>query len=272
MCEKELVEAISDKLGKNSERLMEQYENSKTFVGVKFFFLDNLLPVELTNQIYESFEIENQAWRLMSSFREKKYTSKEFKSFPSLLADITFALQSKEVISRVEEITGITEMHGDPTLYAGGLSMMKKGHFLNPHIDNSHDQNRSSYRRLNILFYVTPGWEESYGGHLQLWDKKVINSKTIQSKFNRLVVMETNPWSWHSVSEVKGNGVRCCVSNYFFSLEAPTEEELFHVTSFQAIPEKKLMRFVCSVDNKLRLLARSLKKDGFGKKDIYREK
>ena len=191
--------------------------------------------------------------------------------FSEILKDVTFALQDERVITIVENITGIKQLHGDSSLYAGGLSMMKKGHFLGPHIDNSHDQERESYRRLNILFYVTPKWNTESGGHLNLWDRKVINSKKIESRFNRLVVMETTPWSWHSVSEVKGEGERCCVSNYFFSSNSPTTEKSFHVTSFQALPNKKIMRLVCNIDNKMRLFVRYVKRSGFGRKDIYKQ-
>ena len=39
-----------------------------------------------------------------------------------------------------------------------GLAMFE-GDFLNPHVDNSHDANREKYRRLNLLFYVSPDWK-----------------------------------------------------------------------------------------------------------------
>ncbi|EGH74806.1 hypothetical protein PSYAR_30109, partial [Pseudomonas syringae pv. aceris str. M302273] len=45
---------------------------------------------------------------------------------------------------------------------------------------------------------------------------QVKSQKTIVSAFNRLVVMETNKDSWHSVSAVSVSTARCCVSNYYF--------------------------------------------------------
>ena len=41
---------------------------------------------------------------------------------------------------------------------------MTEGDFLNPHIDNSHDAKRERYRRLNLLYYVSPGWESAKRG------------------------------------------------------------------------------------------------------------
>ena len=99
--------------------------------------------------------------------------------------------------------------------------MMKNGDFLNPHIDNSHNSSRNKYRRLNLLFYVTPNWQESNGGNFELWNKKVTKPITVTSKFNRMVVMETTNYSYHSVSPIKVNAYRCCVSNYYFSVSPP---------------------------------------------------
>ncbi len=267
-----LVSKICNKLTKDSLNLREAYKSSKSKVGVCFFYLDDLLPKEDALEIYKAFQKEKEPWRLMDSFREKKYTSKNFEAFPKILENVTFALQDRRVIAIIEEITGIGSMDGDPTLYAGGLSMMNKGHFLGPHIDNSHNQERTSYRRLNLLYYVTPDWKKENGGHLNLWDREVKTSVEVESYFNRLVVMETTPWSWHSVSKVKTEGQRCCVSNYFFSQNSTIDREIFHVTSFQALPEEKFMRVICTLDNKLRSIARLVKKNGFGQKDVYEKK
>ena len=66
-----------------------------------------------------------------------------------------------------------------------------------------------------LLYYVTPGWRLENGGNLELWDCAVRRNVTLVSQFNRLVLMETTPWSWHSVSPVVADGFRCCVSNYY---------------------------------------------------------
>jgi hypothetical protein len=118
--------------------------------------------------------------------------------------------------------------------------------------DNSHDGERERYRRLNILFYVSKGWKLENGGNFELWDEARLTPKTIVSKFNRLVVMETNKNSWHSVSKVLAEQVRCCVSNYYFSLSSPESDNYYHVTSFLGRPDQKLKIFLGLLDNKVR--------------------
>lgn len=263
------INLIADKLTQNKEKLKLEYSLSKDKVGTRFFSQDDLLPNDLAMEIFSKFDENNASWRKMDSFREKKVTSKNFKMFSPILEEITFAIQSPEVLKIVSEITNIKNIQGDESLYAGGLSLMKKDDFLGPHIDNSHNQDRTLYRRLNALYYVSPNWTLEHGGNLELWDKDVLRNETIISKFNRFVMMETNHLSWHSVSKVKEMNNRCCVSNYYFSPESPNGKEYFHVTSFQARPEQKILRAVFTADNLLRNLARKLKPDGMGKKDLY---
>ena len=170
-----------------------------------------------------------------------------------LLEEIIFAFQDPRFLSLVEEITGLSELLPDEHLYAGGISLMAQGCFLNPHLDNSHDKDRKNFRVLNLLYYVTPDWQESYGGNLELWDQGLkSDARTIVSKFNRLVIMVTNRKSYHSVNPVLFDGERCCVSNYYFSPISAENNEYFHVTSFRGRPEEKLKDFVLSADVALR--------------------
>jgi hypothetical protein len=147
---------------------------------------------------------------------------------------------------------------------------MGKGHFLGPHLDNLHDGDQNNYCTLNSLYYVTPDWKAECGGNLELWDSKVRKNITIVSAFNRLVVMKTNPSSWHSVSKVESNRMRCYVSNYYFSPFSPTGTDYFNVTEFIARPEQKVRIIISWADNKLRAAARLVKPNGFDKKDIFR--
>lgn len=264
-----LVQLIVERLTAEREQLKVKFIASQSIVGVRFCELDDLLPLDIARQIFEVFPPAT-SMRLMDSFREKKYTSKSFDNFAPLLADITFAIQDPQVIKVVEDITGITEQIPDPSLYAGGLSAMGAGHFLGPHIDNSHEASRKYYRTFNLLYYVTPDWSLECGGNLELWDQSVKRHTTIVSKFNRLVIMETNPWSWHSVSRVKADRLRCCVSNYYFSPRSPTGQDYFNVTSFSARPEQKIRRTLAWVDNKLRQAVRMVVPAGLGQNDVYK--
>jgi len=263
----ELIKLILERLEKEANAIKTDFHKDK---GIKTHFtaIDNFFPDEVARKIHEAFP-PFEKMRLLDSFREKKYTSKDFDEFNPLMKDATFAFQDERVVQKVAQLTGIEDPKGDPHLYAGGLSAMTKGHFLQPHIDNSHDYEQKHYRVLNLLYYVTPDWKTENGGNLELWDEEVTRAIEIPSLFNRLVLMATNDKSYHSVNEVKAAGARCCVSNYYFSPHSPNGYETTHVTYFQARPEQKVRRLVTKVDSDIRTAVRKVFKRGLSKKDIY---
>ena len=263
----QLVDLIIERLDRNSDAIKADFAADKG-VAAHFTAIDDLLPYEVARRVSDAFPQPGEM-RLMDTFRERKHTSKSLDKFDPLMSDITFAFQDERVIARVAELTGIRDAVGDPHLYAGGLSAMSRGHFLNPHLDNSHDGEQKNYRVLNLLYYITPDWRPENGGNLELWDERVTKSIEIPSLFNRLVLMGTNDRSWHSVNEVKFDGVRRCVSNYYFSPHSPNGYETTHVTYFMARPEQKLRRVLTKLDSELRTKLRKVKKDGFAKKDVF---
>ena len=263
----EIIKLIVERLENDADRISRDFHSDKN-IKTRFTAIDNLLPEELARKISAAFP-PLEEMRLMDSFREKKYTSKTLNKFDSIIEDITFAFQDERVIETVARLTGIKDAVGDPNLYAGGISAMAKGHFLQPHLDNSHDYEQKDYRVLNLLYYITPGWKAENGGNLELWNEDVTERVEIPSLFNRLVLMSTNDKSWHSVNEVKVEGARCCVSNYYFSPNSPNGYETTHVTYFQARPEQTFKRFITKADSDLRSFLRKVKKQGFSKKDLY---
>lgn len=263
----QLVQLILDRLEREADLIASDFAAEKG-LKMKFSAIDDLLPPDIANGIAEAFPPTGEM-RFLNSFRERKFTSKALDKFEPLITDITFAFQDERVINKIAELTGIRDPLGDPHLYAGGISAMERGHFLNPHIDNSHDGEQQNYRVLNLLYYVTPEWKPVNGGNLELWDEKVTKPVEIPSLFNRLVLMATNDKSWHSVNEVKSSGARRCISNYYFSPHSPNGYETTHVTYFMARPEQKLRRFVTKIDSEIRTMLRKAKKDGFAKKDVF---
>ena len=267
MNREELARIVAERLIRDAERIREEFDRPRE-IKTRHAAIDDLLPESVAVEIREAFP-DTRGMRLLDSFRERKYTSKSLDKFSPILAEITMAFQQRNVLEAVAAITGTRDAVGDPLLYAGGISAMKKGHFLNPHIDNSHDYEQKNYRVLNLLYYCSPDWKPEFGGNLELWDESVTTPIEIPSLFNRLVLMETNERSWHSVNEVKVDSLRCCVSNYYFSPHSPNGYETTHVTFFQGRPEQKLRRVVSTADGIVRSAVRKVVKGGLAKKDVY---
>lgn len=251
---------IAEKISANKSILKQQYLESKNNIG--FFYIDDLLPKDLANQIFENFPKLSET-KEKNDFREHKYVAYQMNQYHPLLEEVIYAFQEQKVVEIISEIVGVDTILPDSNLYAGGLSLMTKNNFLSPHLDNSHNKDIKLWRVFNLLYYVSPDWKLENGGNLELWPNGLkSNPITIESKFNRLVVMATHQKSWHSVSKVVTNDVRCCVSNYYFSQHPLLASDTFHVTTFRGRPKEKLKDLFLQFDSKLRNSVRKFFKKG----------
>lgn len=238
---------------------------------VNHFVIDDLLPQEWTARMRAAFP-KPEAMVLKRSLREVKYVAAQMDRYDRLLEESIYAFQMPGVVARIEVISGLTALEPDTHLYAGGISLMSPGHYLNPHIDNSHDKTRERYRVLNLLFYVSPQWPEDRGGNLELWPQGLGGRPTtLVSRFNRLVVMMTHQRSWHSVSRNRADRDRCCVSNYYFSKQPPGGQHYYHVTEFFGRPEQPLRNFFLRGDNWLRTVIRTRMPWAFKNRHFYEQ-
>jgi Rps23 Pro-64 3,4-dihydroxylase Tpa1-like proline 4-hydroxylase len=251
MSKEKIEQLIVSKLEEQRDDLVHQW-NNPIQTETRHCQVDNLLPSDVCDEISRAFPDITKNFLLLDSFREKKKTAANVNDFDPILEAATLAIQSPKVVKFFSEITGIAGLEPDPLLYAGGISMMSKGDFLNPHIDNSHDASRDRFRRLNLLYYISPDWKLENGGNFELWNNDRTEPKTFISGSNKLVVMETTKSSWHSVSKVTVDKTRKCVSNYYFSKSSPDASDYYHVTSFTGRPDEKWKVFLGIIDNGLR--------------------
>lgn len=267
-----IAQLIVDKIKLEKESLKVQYKNSNSKIG--YFYIDNLLPVEITEHINDIFP-QSGKMSLKKSLRENKYVAAQMDQYNPVLEEAIYAFQDPKVVGIISEICEVQDLYPDENLYAGGISLMNKDQFLNPHLDNSHDKERDRWRVFNLLFYVTPDWSTSDGGHLELWPDGLDHPQiTIESRFNRLIVMATHQLSWHSVSPVcSDKAARKCVSNYYFS-DAPLQSsDTFHVTTFRGRPDQFIVDQILKLDSFLRMNIRKLFKKGIVENPhVYKKK
>lgn len=239
-----LARTIAARIDDLSGALGDQWRNSRP---IPHFVIDDLLPDSTARAIHAAFpDIRDLLHR--SSLRERKKAGVDLEAYEDLVSDALLCFQTSDVLEAIGRVIGSDSLHGDPTLYASGVSVMEQQDFVNPHIDNSHDGDQRLYRVLNLLYYTTPGWSIENGGNLELWDPDVRDPHVVPAAFNRLVVMATNQDSWHSVNPVLVPRARWCVSNYYFSARPLEGDDYQHVTTFTGRPEEPFKRLLLRLD------------------------
>lgn len=233
---------------------------------VNHLIIDNLLPNDLALRIANDFP-DKSALTFVNQLQESKYVGVDFANSHPLIDAAILSFQDPSVLQVFSEVVSIPDLLGDSELYAGGISSMSKDCFLNPHIDNSHDRLRQNYRRLNLLYYISPGWASSQGGSLCLYPNGISSSDfvSIPSIFNRLVVMRTDNKSLHAVTPVLDDTKsRNTISNYYFSSTSPLTEDYYHSTSFRGFKGQLFKGSLLRLNSFARTSIRRLSGNFFG--------
>lgn len=259
---------IANRILDQQDALRAQFNEPKT---ISRMVIDDLLPEDLAQKLYEAFPTASNML-LNDSLAERKWVSANMDAHSPLLKDVIFAFQHPAVLEAVTTVIDKQDLHADPTLYAGGLTLMTKGHYLHPHIDHSHDHTQQKWRNLNLLYYVNPRQADDVGGNLELWhDGPGKEQETIESSFNRLIIMATHDLAYHSVSPIETDFKRCCISNYFFGQTPMRRQETYHVTSFRGRKTGNAYDAALRLNAWVRQGARTLFPKGLKKsKQVYR--
>jgi Rps23 Pro-64 3,4-dihydroxylase Tpa1-like proline 4-hydroxylase len=269
----DIANLIIEKITEQANTAKNMYNSSVGDIG--YFYIDNLLPPEIATEVHDVFPHYNDMMLIGSQYnlREYKYVTAQMNHYHPLLEETIFAFHDPRILELIKDICAIDSLYADENLYAGGISLMNQGQFLNPHLDNSHEKDRKQWRVLNLLYYITPDWQRANGGNLELWPGGIEHPNiTIDSAFNRLIVMATHDGSWHSVSPITADKNRTCISNYYFSDNALKPTDQFHVTSFRGRPDQGFRDIALQADNALRQNVRKLFPLGLIKtKQIYKK-
>lgn len=184
---------------------MENYGKEKPF---DHCVIDNFFNDDALNSITNEFpDFSSNAWHNYDNALEIKKTCNNWNMFPENTYKLFEYLNSIEFIGLLSQLTNISPLFADPGLNGGGWHIHKSGGKLNTHLDYSIHPKLNKQRILNILVYLTPNWQEDWGGHLGLWeqDKNAKKpgelSKSILPKYNRAVIFNTTQDSWHGLPE-----------------------------------------------------------------------
>ena len=219
----------------------QQYQQASPFPHV---VIDNLFDPAILNCVLSEFptpEHQQQWTRFQGRDEYLKHATRNEYQIPFFTRHFLYSLNSATFLHILSAVTGIPELIADMTFEGGGLHNTTRGGHLEVHADFNQHSSNTLDRRLNLLLYLNKDWEESYGGHLELWDRKMTQCKSrLLPVFNRCVIFGTTDFTYHGHPHpvtCPENMSRKSIALYYFSKGRPPEEVSgAHTTLFQKRP------------------------------------
>ena len=190
------------KLQQWAEEHAEHYQSASPHAHAVF---DDVFEPWVLHEILKEFdekEKQQASWKSFDTKYEKKLQLNADESLGPHTRALINNLNSGTFLLFLEQLTGISGLIADPYLSGGGLHKIERGGKLGIHIDFNHNETMNNYRRINVLVYLNENWEESYGGHFELWsDTKGTDKAKILPIFNRMAIFSTTANSFHGHPE-----------------------------------------------------------------------
>ena len=179
------------------ENLMDEYAFAEPFPHM---VIDNFLPQEMAEAILAHFPEEQKSH---DKVYEKGYGGTHKRQILPYDCDhyvrSAFAFfNSAPMLQFLEGITNIRGLLPDPYFTGGGFHETKAGGLLGIHADFRVNEPLQVLRRVNAIIYLNKDWQDSYGGHLELWDKEMKNKvSSVLPVFNRCVIFNKDEDIFH---------------------------------------------------------------------------
>lgn len=222
----------------------EKFQNADPFPHI---VIDNFLPPEVLEPVLREFPEPGDAeWQQYDNGREVKLALADSERMGPITRHLLAEFNSSPFVDFIERLTGIQGIVPDPHFFGGGLHQIRTGGFLKVHADFNHHPRLKLDRRLNGLLYLNKDWQESWGGHIQLWDRDMQHCvhKSLPI-FNRFLLFATTDYSYHGHPDpltCPPNRSRRSMALYYYTNGRPDEEKSpgEHSTLFRARPGESM--------------------------------
>lgn len=178
-------------------QLANAYQSNDPFPNM---VVDDFFDLDFLREVASEFpDLSASDAQEFNNPKEIKWASKGEKTFGPQTRKLMHFLNSEPFLAFIQEVSGIKEkLIGDPYFVGGGQHEIRPGGVLKVHADFNSYPSFNLSRRLNVLVYLNEDWEESYGGHLELWNESMSECNvSILPVFNRLAMFSTTDYSYH---------------------------------------------------------------------------
>jgi len=239
------------------------YKEASPFPHAVF---DDFFSTDFLRLVANEFPDEKaENWQKFNDNRQKKLASVGDERLGPYTRALIHNLNSGSFTQFLEKLTGIEGLIPDPNLDGGGMHRIQPGGKLAVHVDFNKHNHMKLDRRLNVLIYLNEDWDESYGGHFELWNETMTESVVkVLPIFNRMALFSTTEKSWHGHPEplkCPENRSRRSIALYYYTAgrDDGFEKAKAHSTIFRERPGEELFGDIMP-ESKKALVKKAIKK------------
>lgn len=162
--------------------------------------LEGFLEPALAQRLEAAFPAPDAAsWIQYKHYNENKLGNTHREAFPEAIGRVVDELGSPRFVAWLSRLTGIEGLMPDPSLEGGGMHQTERGGFLNLHADFTMHHHKTHWRRrCNLILFLNEGWQEEWGGALELWDRDMKRCEArVLPLINHAVLFNTDEDSFH---------------------------------------------------------------------------
>jgi Rps23 Pro-64 3,4-dihydroxylase Tpa1-like proline 4-hydroxylase len=233
-----LVHALHpDRLKAIAQQHRDEYKNAFPFPHA---VIDNLFPKQvleaILDEIPESLVGDDGCYAKHERCTSRKGAENQFMKsnindeleMGPVTREVIWFLTSGTFIHFLSELSGIVGLLPDPMHDGGGIHLTASGGKLNIHADYNAKPGASVDRRVNFFLFLNPDWDDSYGGHLELWNRDLDKcGARIKPDLGRIVVFSTTDFTYHGhphpLTAPIGR-VRRSIALYYYTVGRPKRE------------------------------------------------
>jgi hypothetical protein len=199
------------------ERLTSEFKVAEPFPHLVLEDFLNLTPDQMAD-VYPGPGSPDWNKRL-DFYQSGKMYCRDTDVLPPLISSMLYELSAPPFLRFLESVSGIAGLIPDPYYEGGGLHCSAPAGVLMPHTDSHYYEKLRLYRRINVLLYLNPEWEESFGGSLELWKKGARQpARLVVPKWGTCVIFRTDDRSVHGFSTPVAPGHwRRSLALYYYS-------------------------------------------------------
>jgi hypothetical protein len=107
------------------------------------------------------------------------------------------------LLDHFRRVVPLPDLTGDPTLHGAGVHVTDAGGRLQSHLDYQLHPTLGLERRLNVVVFLNPTWDDRHGGAFRFYDdsgSRVV--KEVYPRFNTAVAWEPTDTAFHGTGRL----------------------------------------------------------------------